>query len=384
MIEFGFGLVSCERYPGDQRSYTDLYEDALGLAQEAERLGYESIWVSEHHFFDDGYMPSLLPVCAAMAAVTSRIRIGTGALLAPLYDPIRLAEDAATVDLISRGRLILGLAQGWRPEELEVFGVDPKRRHRRLEETVTILRQAWSSGQVDAIEGRFTHPIAVTPKPAALGGPPIWIAALAEPAIRRAGRIADGYLGTLLTRDLRATATPSDDSFATRRSRLPREVSADQLVDRVGWVREELENSGRNPEAFTFAVLIATLAWPGGAWARVRDHYYYSFWKYEDMANARGRHNASPAPPPSLAPDYEQELLDGIVMGTPEQVAETLIRFHDRARVDLHYIARSYWPGLDPAFQREAMAVFADEVMPLVRAACGTNPSPATRGSAAG
>jgi alkanesulfonate monooxygenase SsuD/methylene tetrahydromethanopterin reductase-like flavin-dependent oxidoreductase (luciferase family) len=376
MIEFGFGLVSCETYPGDPRSYADLYDDALSLAREAERLGYDSIWVSEHHFFDDGYMPSLLPVCAAMAAVTSRIRVGTGALLAPLYDPIRLAEDAAVVDLISRGRLILGLAQGWRQEEFEVFGVEPKGRHRQLEETVAILRQAWSDGQVDPIRGRFDLPLTVTPKPATRGGPPIWIAALAEPAIRRAGRIADGFLGTLLTRDLRATATPSDKSFEERRLRLSREVTADQLAERVTWIREELTGAGRDSSSFGFAILIATLAWPDDAWSRVRDHYYYAFWKYEDVANVRGRHARTPPAPPPLTPDYEQELLDGMVKGTPEQVAEVLISFHDRAGVDLHYIARSYWPGLDPSFQRESMAVFAEEVIPLVRAACGPPLSP--------
>src|SRR5258707_1511567 len=141
-ISLGFGFITCQRYPGDDRSDGELYAQALDLAVQAERLGLESVWVSEHHFVDDGYLPAMLPLCAAIAARTEQVRIGTGVVLAPLHDPLRLAEDAAVTDLISGGRLILGLGLGSREEALEGFGLPLSQRGPRLVATMDTKRPA--------------------------------------------------------------------------------------------------------------------------------------------------------------------------------------------------------------------------------------------------
>jgi probable F420-dependent oxidoreductase len=340
-MEIGFGLVTCQRYPGDARSDVHLYREALELAEEAEGHGYDSIWLSEHHFLDDAYMPSLLPVCAAMAARTSRIEIGTGLLLAPLYDPLHLAEDAATVDLVSGGRLLLGLGQGWRAEEFDALGIPLAGRHRRFEDTVAVLRQAWSDGLVTGGDIVSYPGVPVTPKPARPGGPPIWIGARAEKAVRRAGRIADGFMATAVT--------------------------VETYKRQAGWLRDELARRGAAEGSFTFCLYLPTFAWHGSdAWERVREHAHYSSWKYEDMENARARTGPPPAPPP-LTAAREAALRAAILVGPAQEIVERIRAYEEAAGGDFHFIARSYWPGIDPGVQRETMAVFAEDVMPALR-----------------
>jgi probable F420-dependent oxidoreductase len=333
-VKIGFGLISCQRYPGDPRSDAELYREALELAELAERLGFDSVWVSEHHFLDDGYMSSLLPVCAAIAARTERIEIGTGVLLAPLHHPLRLAEDAATVDLISGGRLILGLGLGWREEEFEGLGVPMAERGRRLRTAIQTLREAWSDGLAEP-------GVSVTPKPPRPGGPPIWIGGSAEAAVRRAGRIADGFMAT--------------------------RASPEIFGRQVEWLREELEAAGRDPASFTFAVHAPVFPWHGpDAWERVREHYHYVMWKYADMAGARARTGPPPAPP-ALTREREEELRRTISFGPPAEVAEQIAAYREAAAGEIHFVARLYWPGMDPAVQREALEIFAAEVIPALR-----------------
>ena len=337
-MRLGFGLITCQRYPGDARAFEEIYQEALELASFAEELGFDSVWVSEHHFVDDGYLPSLLPLCAAIAARTSGVEIGTGLLLAPLHEPLRLAEDAAVVDLLSGGRLILGMGVGWREEEFEALGVPMSERGARMERTIELLRGAWSGELVDMPGGAG---VAVTPTPARSSGPPIWIGGFAERAIRRAGRLADGFMAT--------------------------EVTPDELAQQVAWARDERERAGRDPADLAISLHVPTFPWNGpDAWERVAPYARYISWKYDDMEGAKGRTGPPlPAPPPSL--QEEATLRDSTLLGTPEEVAERIRGFEEASGGGLHFVARLYYPGMDPALQREVLQLFAEEVAPLVR-----------------
>ena len=158
------------------------YEAALDMARWAEENGALAVAVSEHHGVEDGYLPAPLALAAAMAARTTTLSIQVAALIAPLHDPIALAETMAVIDLISKGRVSYIVGAGYRPAEFEMFGQSFAERGRRLEASVKVLQQAWT-GEPFEYEGR---PCRVTPKPVHAGRPD------AVHGRRHAGRGAPG------------------------------------------------------------------------------------------------------------------------------------------------------------------------------------------------
>ena len=171
-------------------THADRYAAALEMAEWADGLGCVSIAVSEHHGSPDGYLPSPLTMVAAMAARTTNVRFMVAALIAPFYDPLRLAEDLLVLDHISRGRVDVIVAGGYVHEEFAMFGVPMDERGRRVTETVATLRAAFT-GEPFEFRGRTVH---VTPAPCRPGGPGITLGGSSEPAARRAARIADGFI----------------------------------------------------------------------------------------------------------------------------------------------------------------------------------------------
>jgi len=201
----------------------------LEEVEQVEELGFDSVWTSEHIFF---YGPTLdaFTSLAAMAARTRRILLGTAVTLLPLRPPAVIAKEAASVDLISGGRLILGIGVGGEfPKEFEACGIPLQERGARANEAIRILRLLWQQENV-TYRGRFWHLPGVTlmPKPAQPGGPPIWVAGRSEAAMRRAGRLGDGYIPYLF----------SPERF------------------REGWakVRAYAQQAGRDPDAITPAL----------------------------------------------------------------------------------------------------------------------------------
>ncbi len=341
-MRLGYGLITCQRPPDDPRSDADLYREIVQRCVAAESAGFDSVWVSEHHFLDDGYMPSLLVTAAAIAQATQRVEIGTGVLLAPLHDPLRIAEDAATVDLLSNGRLILGIGAGWRPEEFEVFGVDLRERASRMRETVAVLRGAWSPGtfSFSCAHHSFTN-VNVTPKPAR--PIPIWLGGFADPAVRRAGRIGDGFLGS-------STGTSGIAAFAHA-----------QTI-----AREALQRAGRDASAFTFALHVPVFASErGDAWETVKPYYHYLRWKYPDMGAARA--STSPGRPPPLDAETDSQLRASIICGRPEEVVAEIAAFRDGLGDDIHLICRSDFPGMPQDLQLATIEVLGTKVFPALR-----------------
>ena len=169
---------------------TDLYSAALEMAAFAESRGAAVAVVSEHHTMADGYLPSPLVLAAAMAARTTTLPIMTAALVLPLYDPIRLAEDMVVIDIISGGRVSHVLAVGYRPEEFEHLGADFGRRGRLVDEQLSLVLRA-RTGEPFEHDGRRIH---VTPPPVSAGGPTVMWGGGSPAAARRAARFGLGFL----------------------------------------------------------------------------------------------------------------------------------------------------------------------------------------------
>jgi alkanesulfonate monooxygenase SsuD/methylene tetrahydromethanopterin reductase-like flavin-dependent oxidoreductase (luciferase family) len=168
----------------------DRYAAALEMVEWADGLGCLSVTVSEHHGSPDGYLPSPLPMVAAMAARSTNLRFMVAALIAPFYGPIRLAEDLIVLDHLSRGRLDVLVAGGYVREEFAMYGVPMNERARRVTETVATLKAAFT-GEPFEFRGRTVH---ITPGPYRPGGPGVMLGGSSEPAARRAARIADGFI----------------------------------------------------------------------------------------------------------------------------------------------------------------------------------------------
>src|ERR1700747_3357660 len=144
-----FGLWYDFRNPPQWRQSPDrLYREILDQIAWGENQGFDDVWLSEHHFIEDGYLPSILPVAAAIAARTKKIRIASGVLLMPFHNPVRLAEDIAVVDVLSGGRLELGVGVGFKREEFAGFGVPFKERGTRTNEALAIIRRLLSGAPI--------------------------------------------------------------------------------------------------------------------------------------------------------------------------------------------------------------------------------------------
>lgn len=344
-MTFGYGLVSGERHPDRGETAGELYRAAVDLARLAEQVGLDSIWTTEHHFVDSDYLPVPLTMATAMLAATSRIRVGTGVLLAPLMHPVTLAEEAATADLIGSGRLILGLGLGWSKVEFDAFGADRTKRGRALDEILDILRQAGDDVLVRHHGPIYDVPeVSIRPK-ATRGRVVTWLGGSSEPALRRAARQADGIL-------LRAPI--------------------EEYRGQVAIVRAALDEADRDPASFEMGAYLTVLPSDAGetpeqTWERYAELIQHAQWKYRDMGRS-ARRVGEPLP-------HREELDAGTLAwiractltGTPAEITEAIGQFRDAAGGRLHFVARNYLPGLSIAAQRELLERFAAEIPPLLR-----------------
>lgn len=339
-MKLGVGPITCQRTDFNDAGWSDIYGNMVEYAQTADNVGLDSMWVTEHHFVDDGYMSSPLTSLAAIAAVTDDISVGTSISLLPLHNPIRIAEDAATVDLISDGRLLFGVGIGYRDEEFEVFGIEKEERTGRIEDGTRFLRAAWSEGPLNYESTYYDIPpdVTVTPKPDEV--PPITFAGHAKPAVRRAARYGEGW-------NALPTASPAE---------------VEQRVEDIEQVRAD-ENIGGDftmfPGAQGFVAESKEKAWDAvkqGLFHKLHAYAQFGLQGTEEFGKADSIHE--------LPEESIQRMKDGAIYGPPEVVIERLEEYRDAAGDDAHFVFRAFLPGVEPEHMHECLRLLGEEVQP--------------------
>jgi alkanesulfonate monooxygenase SsuD/methylene tetrahydromethanopterin reductase-like flavin-dependent oxidoreductase (luciferase family) len=335
------GLLFPFRNPPEfRRPWPQYYAEQLSQIRTAEELGYDEAWLTEHHFAEDGYSPAILPIASAIAATTTRIRIGTYLVLLPLHNAVRVAEDSATVDIISNGRFDLGVGQGYGPNEFAGYGVNRNARASRLEEGIEVLRGAWTTKDFSFTGKHYdVKNITLMPPAVQTPHPPLWIGAGAPKAIQRAGRMGCHFMGL-------------------------GDPRAQQIYD------ESLKQAGRNPADFSAAQLYWTHLAPttDQAWAEAQDHYHSMLKGYAKWLLAAnempGTERLANLPEPSKLRDAK--ILFDPMFGSPAEIAARLNESFKTVRTT-HLVLGMHLPGIAPERSRRSMELFAKEVAPQLK-----------------
>lgn len=312
--------------------------EILEQAEVADRAGFAAALTTEHKYSDE-YFGSPLPLSFAIAARTRRVRVGTAIAIAPLYNPIELAQDAAMLDQLSGGRAWLGLGAGYMPVDYSTVGVPWEDRARRFDETVRILRAAHGAERFSFAGDLYSFDdVAVIPRPVAADGIPLHLAAWTPGGLRRASRLGDGWITNAL-------------------------MSLPTMTAMADTYRAAAADAGRSPH-----VTAVRFCWPYTSREAALE-------KFGDTALAMARTlfdygaiTDLPGVGSAAEITLEEFVRDRFVFGTPDECVETIRRFSDDAGVDDFLMVFRYPTGPDHAAVVEAMELFAGEVMPHVSA----------------
>lgn len=319
--------------PSSGMSNRTLYAQVLDQAALADELGFDLVWLTEHHFVEDGYLPSFAVVAGAIAARTSRIRISTDIALAPFHHPLRLAEDLAVLDNVSGGRMELGLGLAYAPHEFRAFGIPRAQRVSRTEESIQILEQAWSDAPIRFHGKRFSiDDVSVHPKPVQRDGIPLWMAAQSEAGAQRAARFGMNLL---------PQGTPATTIDPWRRALVARGGNPAEF--RVGIIRSWLVTDDRDRD------------WPAYRAAEIYRMQHYRKWAADSGDDV-------------TAFDDPGRIPQTYMIGNAQSCAEQVVRFVQKYGItDL--VGWAAPPGIPPEATNANLERFARDVIPLVRRA---------------
>ena len=334
-----FGLYSSIANPPRGEHLDRCVDQVIAEAQLAEASGFNACFFGEHHQDKDGFLPSPLIVATAVAAQTRRLHVGTSVILLPLHHPVHVAEHVTTRDIVSKGRVILGVGVGYQAADFQAFGVPMEHRAGLFEEGVEIIRKCWS-GEPFSFHG--THytldNLQMRPRPLQTPAPPLWIGASVPAAVRRAGRLGDAFV-----------ATPS--------------TTLAQTVRLVDIYRQAAVQAGRQPQ-----VVLMRDAWVATSRAEAEAIYgpevmaaYRYYWE-NGLAEFRDIGSEAEFTLDNLAHDR-------LILGEPETCVREFHRWQEATGADYFLLRLRHAHSGGPAHAHilDAIKLFGDHVLPYCR-----------------
>ena len=339
-----FGLMFAFQRPSSAAiTSAEPYQDMLRCLPRAEELGYESAFCVEHHVQPDDMCPSPLLAMSAAAAVTERMRIGTGVLLVPLYAPAKLAEDVAVLDNISGGRFVFGVAPGYVTEEFELHGVPRRERQRRFEEALDLMQLAWA-GEPFSFDGEFYRvepETFVSPKPVQEPHPPIWYGVSGPRSLRNAAR-----RGAVLVTSPRHGLTELQEHYSTyedEAARVGYEITERPMMRElfIAETQEKAEELAAPAVDYLFRELYGAKSAEGERELRADDGTLVESKTDVDFSKFKGRY----------------------IIGDPDYAIAELTRYRDALGIT-EMIGWTHLPGIAGEDAMRSVELFAREVMP--------------------
>jgi alkanesulfonate monooxygenase SsuD/methylene tetrahydromethanopterin reductase-like flavin-dependent oxidoreductase (luciferase family) len=312
------------------------FDAALAEALRAEELGFDSVWMEEHHSVRDHYWPSPLQVLAGFATRSSRIRLGTDILVAPFYHPVRLAEDVALLDIMSGGRFTLGIAIGYKPDEFALYGAESARRGARFEEQLLILRALWTEERVSFKGAYYTVEGRLEPRPLTTPHPAVWIGGWGDLALKRAA-LADNWIP--------GPTAELSRLIAGKRRFLEHRAAAGRTAPILEW-------------PLTRDVIIADTDREARALA---ERHIMTAYRQEYAGGWR-----HPFIDAAIATDLDKLMADRFIIGGPDECIAQIRRFVDAYGMT-HLICRTFFPGMPHAHILRELDLLARHVMPAFR-----------------
>lgn len=330
-MKFGFIPVEDSRF----------YQQALNQVELAEELGFDSVWLEEHHGTSRHYHPSPFIYLAGFATRTERIQLGTDIAILPLYHPVRLAEDVAQLDVMSQGRVILGVAIGYREEEFAAFQTPLKGRGAQFEEMIALIKRLWTQDNVDFESRRYPlSGFTLEPKPLQQPRPPIWLGGWGKLSIQRAAALGDAWIpgptaNLAKLKEVQGRYNEHLKSLGLDAHSRPRPLTRDVVIAPSEAEAEELAQSYLLPA--------------------YRDEY--STWSHPLIGTGD-----------PTATDILAELRkDRFIIGSPSQVIEQIAYFKEQFGMD-HLVCRLHFPGMPPDQVLAAVRLIGEEVIPVFKA----------------